>query len=408
MKFLFTIHNFLPEPIFGAEKVCLQQMKELLRRGHEVALFYAGNEELAREELDRNDLNGLKTFRVGYFPTRAQIILSAWKPHVGYRFKKTLDSFRPDVVVFHHLVRLSADLPKIVHDRRIRTVFYLHDFFPICPSYSLYKPENKICTKRNLADCAGCLSEIGLGSKGLTLPSAIAMLPFHWARKKIFAELAKNIDLFVSPSRFVLNIFEEFHFPLRPSTVIPNGCEKKQTLLPEERKKAGTLRFGYLGNMIAKKGIDVLARAFQGELSHSLVMCGFKDELAIQIFRDKYPDLHAQFRVFDPNIESFFEAVDVVIVPSLWYENQPTVIVEAYQHGKPVICSNIGGIPEMVKDNHGGLLFQAGNSEDLRSKVNYLHRNSFELERMRRCIPQWPTTEETTDRLIAEIRKINI
>jgi glycosyltransferase involved in cell wall biosynthesis len=61
-----------------------------------------------------------------------------------------------------------------------------------------------------------------------------------------------------------------------------------------------------------------------------------------------------------------------VVVPSSWYEGFPNVILEAMRSKKPVICSNIGGLPEIVDNGETGLLFEAGNSEDLADKILYL------------------------------------
>jgi len=64
-----------------------------------------------------------------------------------------------------------------------------------------------------------------------------------------------------------------------------------------------------------------------------------------------------------------------VVVPSQWYDNSPLVIYEAFSMGKPVIGSNIGGIPELVDHKKNGLLFEMGNVDSLTNNINYLLTN---------------------------------
>lgn len=129
MRILFTLHNFFPEKVFGAEWVCIQQMRELLRRGHHVALFYAGNRPVSTRRLIENGLAGLHCFPVNYLNTKGQVLLSVKKPHVTRRFRAAVERFSPDAVIYHHLVRLSLDLPAVSFKKQIPSLLVLHDFY---------------------------------------------------------------------------------------------------------------------------------------------------------------------------------------------------------------------------------------------------------------------------------------
>ena len=61
--------------------------------------------------------------------------------------------------------------------------------------------------------------------------------------------------------------------------------------------------------------------------------------------------------------------IDLLVVPSLWAENSPLVIHEAFLHGTPVLASDIGGIPELVRRGVSGELFRAGDARDLAVKL---------------------------------------
>ena len=72
------------------------------------------------------------------------------------------------------------------------------------------------------------------------------------------------------------------------------------------------------------------------------------------------------------DVQNIFREIDVLVVPSIWYENAPLVIQEAFLSRTPVIASRIGGIPELVKDGVNGLLFDAGDPRDLKAKLEYV------------------------------------
>lgn len=405
MRLLFTLHNFFPERIYGSENVCIQQMRELLRRGHEVGLFYSCNTEVTDAQLSDHGLRGLRLFRVRFLDTRAQVLLSAWKPHITRRFAKVLDEFAPDCIIFHHLVRLSLDLPFVGWRRKIPTLLYLHDFYLICPMYSLLRADGHLCDGGSVIACARCLYENGfrqgmISENGFRWLSGLrfAAIPFLLLQKQIRYGLEQRVDAFVSPSAFLIREMERRGVSLGHIRVIPNGSEPASAC---KRPVPGeAVRFGYLGNIIRKKGIDVLVRAFRGKLGESLTIRGFPDTQAIRSFRKAYPDCRATLELFSSDRQSFFQKTDVLIVPSVWYENQPGVIIEAFTYGKPVICSDLGGMPEMVRHNEWGLICRPGDSEDLRSKATYLLNHPSEIQRLAASVPRWPAIYENVSALL--------
>ena len=72
-----------------------------------------------------------------------------------------------------------------------------------------------------------------------------------------------------------------------------------------------------------------------------------------------------------------------------------------------MICSDLGGMAEMVQDQRGGLLFSPGDADDLREKVKFLVENPAEVERLASSVPQWPTAEEQVDRLMEALDRIS-
>ncbi len=399
MRILFTLHNFYPERLYGAESVCIGQIREFLRRGLDVGLFYAGNQEVEKDFLVDKRLEKLRLFRNRFAGTKGQVILSVWKPHIRLRFAKTIEEFNPDIIVFHHLVRLSLDLPSVAWRRRIPTVYHLHDFYPVCPSYSLLTYQEDICTGSSPFKCARCLHFSRFKSTNNLFGSARFLgVPLLIVRNQLLNKIKERVDLFVSPSKFLLDELGRHGFTCKNSTVVAYGVGQVEALRALPRST--TIRFGFLGNISKKKGIDILVRAFRGSLANSLVIRGFPDENSIRQFKELYPDFDAELELFDPDRGAFYRKVDVVVVPSIWYENQPMVIVEAFAFGKPVLCSNLGGMAEMVEDGVSGVLFKAGDADDLRAKAIYLRDNPSEVFKLATTIPRWPTIEKQVDCLL--------
>ncbi len=86
--------------------------------------------------------------------------------------------------------------------------------------------------------------------------------------------------------------------------------------------------------------------------------------------------------------------VDVLVVPSMWYENMPLVINEAFLSKTPVIASDIGGIPELIRDGVDSILFKAGDIEDLRKKIEYVINNPDIIEKFKKNMPRVKSIED--------------
>jgi glycosyltransferase involved in cell wall biosynthesis len=404
VKFLFTLHNFFPEPVFGAERVCIQQMAALLQMGHEVALFYAGNHPVSRRTLRENGLGDLTLFPVRYIPSRAQPFLSIRNLRVSRNFRRCLRRWKPEVAVYHHLVRLSLDLPRIGGNHGVPGIYYLHDFYLLCPSYSLTDSDGEICGPKNATACPACMA--GKRFSGLPRPLRrgfnSVFSPLMRAREKKVRRILSEIDLFVSPSRFLLSRFRENGVEFRRCRVISNGAPKPSSI-PKEKKGRG-IRFGFLGNVIPKKGIDVLVDALRGGLDRFLTIRGFAGHAEIHRFRSANPGFEARLEIFHSDAASFWREIDVLIVPSIWPENQPLVVLEAFAHRVPVICSRIGGLPEMVRHGRWGFCFEAGNSAQLREYCSFLIENPEVVSKMAQEIPTWPSPEENAEELLAAAR----
>ncbi len=404
MRILLTLHSFLPEPMFGTESAAIAQMREMLVAGHEIALFYAGNVPPAPGQLAAMGLGGLRLYRVAYWPTKAQVLLSVRKPHVERAFARALDEFRPEVVVFHHLVRLSLGLPAVAGRVGIPAAYVLHDFYWLCPSYSLFAWDADVCPGGAPRRCATCLYASRYG-RSPPLPVAwLGAMIVRW-RDRLARRALQEISLFLAPSAWLPAEMARRGIELAPTEVVANGQESDVAVMHRHDTQL-PVRFGYIGGVSQKKGLSVLAEAFQGDLGRQLIIRGFPTEAELAAFRTAHPALHARLECFDSDRESFYRDVDVVVVPSLWLENQPMVVLEAFARGKPVIASRIGGLPQMFSDGEGGRFFAAGDAQSLRRVAAELAGDTAIVRRLAATIPRWPSWHESTAQILGHLERL--
>jgi glycosyltransferase involved in cell wall biosynthesis len=107
-------------------------------------------------------------------------------------------------------------------------------------------------------------------------------------------------------------------------------------------------------------------------------------------------EYHGQAELTD-----ILRSLDVVVVPSLWYENSPNVILEAFAHGTPVIASNLGGMAELVEDGVNGLVFEPGNAGDLARQLRRLLTEPDLLQRLQAGIQPVKSVAQEMDELEA-------
>jgi glycosyltransferase involved in cell wall biosynthesis len=304
-------------------------------------------------------------------------------------FALALRRFQPDVVLFHHLVRLSLRLPEMARRRGCPSVLVLHDHYLACPSYSLVAFDQPVCPGGSPSRCAHCLYVTRFGRAvppGVREASAWLLA---W-RERIVARVLAAVDGVISPSRSVLAELGARGVVPRDAVVIPNGSDPPAAV-PPLSPKAGAVRFGYVGAVLPKKGVGTLADACSGALSRLLTIRGFRDEFAVAAFRQAHPGCAATLELFEPGAGGLLNSLDVVVVPSVCLENQPSVVLEAFAHGRPVVASRIGGIPEMFGDGRGGWLVPPGDVDALRSCLTRLLDSPAEIRRVAAGIPAWPT-----------------
>ena len=218
---------------------------------------------------------------------------------------------------------------------------------------------------------------------------------FYW----LFG-IYKNIDLFITPSKFLKNKFIEFGIPEKKIVYLPNfvkaqkchpefqkchpefisGSENintEQILKQVQNDKKQNNYLLYFGRLSKEKGIDILIKAMalvNSNIKLKIVGDGSEKE-NLKKMAEKLK-INSQIQFLDHKNQNELKKIIknslTVIVPSQWYENCPLSILEAFSFGKSVVASNLGGISELVEEEKTGFLFEPGNAKDLAEKINLL------------------------------------
>lgn len=285
-----------------------------------------------------------------------------------------LAELAPDVVHLHHLIGFGAEILALIRRvlPRAAIVLTLHESLAICPNRGqmVKTDRNRLCTRATPAECALCFPEWGVA--GL------------WQRERFLKDHLALVDRFDSPSRFLIDRYVAWGMPEPRFALIENGLAPSPVAPPRPLAKGGRRsRFGFFGQITEFKGLavllDAIARvpdAVWGE-DAALAVFGGNLEHQPESFRTRFEALMARAgrraRFYGPyrsdELPRLMAQVDWVVMPSIWWENSPVVIQEAFHHRRPVICSAIGGMAEKVRHGVDGLHFRAGSAEDLADRL---------------------------------------
>jgi glycosyltransferase involved in cell wall biosynthesis len=266
--------------------------------------------------------------------------LDSFNPLTSRKVAAAIATWQPDVVHTNTLAGLSVaawsavkslpSRPKIVHT--------LRDYYLLCPNTAMFKQGSQ-CERR----CLEC--------KVLGAPRALA---------------SKVVDVVVGNSQYILDKhLKEGLFADSAKHVIYNAYKPVVQQSPDTIRPI--TRIGYIGRIAKTKGIEVLISAFRMlqalRPNLRLVIAGVGDEAYVEDLKLHCSGLNVEF-LGQVKPEVFYEGVDLVVVPSLWAEPLARVLFEAMAHGVPLVSSDTGGSPELVKDAITGFLYSPATSHE--------------------------------------------
>ncbi len=401
MRVLQIVHGFPPASSGGTEVYTLALSRALRAAGDEVFV-------LAREaDADRPDLVVRDTVLDG-FPVRLVNNLfrhcrsfeeSYRSPRIRALAASWLDEVRPEVVHVQHLTGLSTEILPELACRGLPTLLTLHDYWLLCHRGQLLDLDLRPCAAPPCDRCVGpevhkgTLSTLAqrlsaasgplsrrLGRAGAELRQLAASHTSTGAEMRRRSEHVRQalggVDHLVALSRTVEEHFAAFGVPRDRLSRSSPGIDLRrfEGIRRSPRAPHAPLRLGYVGSLMVSKGASVLldALALLPRGSATLQVYGaFSAYHGDDRYREALgPRLHAEGVVHagavpHEELPARLAALDVLVVPSIWLENAPLVIREAFACGLPVVASDLGGMAEAVQHERNGLLFRAGDAEDL-------------------------------------------
>lgn len=349
MKILL-IHNYYQQR--GGEDSVFESEAALLRQhGEQVETLTFHNDQI-KTPMDK--------FLVG--------LTATYNAGSAHRLKAVIRTFQPDVIHVHNFFPLAS--PAVLMEARragIPVVMTIHNFRLVCPNALLYR-QGRVCEEcvSQYVPISGVLHGCYRGSR---LQSA--MLTLMMTTHKVCGTW-QGMDRYICLNRFVRDKLLSSSLHLSPDSLVikPNFVfdphpELLTVLNPAERDES----FLFVGRLSEEKGINTLIDAFQDARFKLKVIGTGPEESRIRDLARQNPGveyLGFRDREFILNAMSRCRAL---LVPSIWYENFPMTILEAFSTGTPVITSRIGGLPEIVEEGRTGLLAEPGSVDSLREQL---------------------------------------
>ena len=440
MKVLLVSHDFLPGHPAGTEIYTFQVGSALKERGHDVHVFTTekdiGRKNLSVEVREYGGLPVHELFNNLYYNDFDE----TWDyPAAAATFGVMLDDLKPDVVHFMHLLYLSVACVEEVKKRGIPVLYTLHDYWLQCARFGQRRfIDGSICHEIDFERCGTCLAgfkfsqtrtqratgkaiaalreatgvDLGGLARGLQRSVAQRAKKKHSSVTEAVsedsgraAELARAaerrdqalrerilpaVDRFIAPSRFLRERFLEWGIPSEQIVHMRTGIDLSKFEGFEKRPSKKT-RVAFIGTLAPHKGVHILLDAWDHvapELrAHSeLRIFGppAHNPAYVASLRERAAEVGATLEgeLARSAVSHALAEIDLLVVPSIWYENSPLIILEALATRTPLAVSDLGGMAELVAPGFTGFHFEMGSAEALGRVLTEVLEEPEKLEKL--------------------------
>lgn len=365
-RILIVSNFFPPQTIGGAEVVAFRQAQALAAHGNEVVVL-AGTQPSAGTppgSLSYDEYEHLPVYRLALRSLEPEV--NFYYPAAARRLQSVIASRGIEVVHFHNLAGLGANLIPAAKSRGARAVVTLHDHWGFCFRNTRLRPDGALCP--NAEECCGCQPAIQ--------PPGELALPMR-VRRDYVAWCLNQADQLLTPSAYMASAYAQAGFALAPITVLSNGIDLDSIPdRPKQTPAGACVKFLYSGYLGEHKGILVLLDALQ--LLQQDASLSFRWRVTIAGDGHLRARVEAALRTNKlannvrllgrlPRAEllQLLSETDVAVLPSIWPENQPVSLLEALASGTAQIATRTGGNAELVEHMGTGLLVRPGDPADL-------------------------------------------
>ena len=358
----------------GTESYLFDAMEGMRACGHEVALFSMADprgpatayDEYLMPPTDFKSARGVIT----------KVRLAAQAIHsvtARTRIRAMIKAFRPDVAhvrnIYHHL---SPSILWELKAHGIPVLYHVNDFKILCPTYNMVGASGEVCER-----CAGGKFKSavidGCYSGGRAAGSVLALEAYlhHWLRT-----YEKCVDLLLAPSHFVMNKFVQNGWESSKIEVLPHFQDLPARVQPHPGQHAPIL---YLGRLSPEKGVIDLVSAMIQLPQVQLVIAGEgpqRPELEHLISSRGLRNVSFAGQLSGQELQSLIANSQFTVFPSRAYETFGKSILESYAQARAVVASGLGSRRELVQEDKTGVLYKAGNVEELVAAIRFLNERS--------------------------------
>jgi glycosyltransferase involved in cell wall biosynthesis len=349
MKILF-IHNAYQHR--GGEDAVVDDEIALLRRhGHEVELYARDNHDI--EKMGQVSL----------------LLDTVWSRRSAREIENLLDRFRPDVAHAHNIFPLiSPSVYWVLAAHGVPLVQTLHNFRALCLQ-AMFLREGKVCE-----DCLGDVPWRGVVRRCYRgSAAASAAVATTLTAHRALGSYRRKVSRYIALNQFTRAKFIQGGLPAELIAIKPNFVDLPR---PLEQSRSGGL---FVGRLSPEKGVDVLLGAVR-QLSSTAVDVIGTGPLEKSVLA--HPGVVSRGWQAPPAVYAAMARAAYLLLPSVWYENFPRTVVEAFACGLPVIASRLGAMPELIEEGRTGLLFEPGSAQDLASKIAWAETHPRAMRQM--------------------------
>jgi glycosyltransferase involved in cell wall biosynthesis len=399
MKILLVHNN---KKISGGGDLFVHEIDRLLSSNGHKTLLFSSEDCTDKSFKNLNDYNKSNTNNAGILQKIKGVQPYIYNFNVKKKFKETATAFQPDIIHFFTVYgRLTVSVLDAARELNVKTIMSCNDYKHICGNYKLFH-HGKICT-----DCkekpilSPLINKCAHNSIPLsfitTIESAVHVTRDVWRR---------NIDCFLFSSKYMADITSdfwnnnhyEFDFLPNPFNLELNYCD----VTPGSG-------FLYFGRISEEKGVEKFLSVAKHFPESIFTVVG--DGSLLNVMRERYsnvPNIIFSGALWGSELKQAIKNSKAIVVPSVWPENYPYVVLQAFSSGKPVIGSRRGGIPELIGDNGSrGILFDPDLKDDIIQAIEFMNSKSdYDLIKMGKSAQDFVEMEFSDKKIYSKLIKI--
>jgi glycosyltransferase involved in cell wall biosynthesis len=359
-------------------------------------------------------------------------------PQMAENMQEYIREIQPDIVHVWHAARLSGSIIAAAKELGVPVIFTATDFWSVCRVVHLRRADTgELCEGPNRAgtNCLRCYiarTNAPQAAKDKYLRNSDAELAIYTTlakspvlkntkygkrirmvtqRNRFLKDAVNSTDKVIAPTKLTRDLLLRNGINSRLLRVSRYGIETSHiTAAPPSPEHPSVVRFGFMGGLIRHKGVHTLIRAFRdipeampaelkiyGALRRNPQDPAYVDELKLLSQGDRRISFVGSFE--GEKVGWILSEVDVLVVPSVWYENTPLVIYEAFASGTPVVATDLGGLSEVVEHERNGLLFGVNDARDLNAQLMRFLSEPDLLSTLREGIGPVRTVRDSVDEL---------